>query len=102
MAVAETFEKEGVLANVLARGEQLRALARGLQQRKPEFISDVRGWGLIVGIEIAESCPAAAADVAKALLAAGVLVVPAGPKVVRFVPPLIVSEAEVTIHPSCY
>lgn len=95
VAVAETFEKEGVLANVLARGEQLRSLAKELQQRKPEFISDVRGWGLIVGIEIAESCPAVAADVAKALLAAGVLVVPAGPKVVRFVPPLIVSEEEV-------
>lgn len=49
VAVAETFEKDDVLANVLARGEQLKALARGLQQRKPEFISDVRGWGLIVG-----------------------------------------------------
>ena len=35
---------------------------------------------------------------AKALLAAGVLVVPAGPKVVRFVPPLIVSEAEVSAN----
>jgi hypothetical protein len=34
--------------------------------------------------------------VSKALLAAGVLVVPAGPKVVRFIPPLIVTEAEVT------
>ena len=74
---------------------QLRTLAQELQKRKPDFISDVRGWGLIVGVEIANDCPAAAADVAKALLAAGVLVVPAGPKVVRFVPPLIISEDEV-------
>jgi acetylornithine aminotransferase len=136
IAVTQTFEKENILANVLARGEQvrdvvsppralricillaefhrhhflrfflvyhlfyhsftqLRTLARELQKRKPEFISDIRGWGLIVGVEIAPDCPAAAADVAKALLAAGVLVVPAGPKVVRFVPPLIVTEEEV-------
>lgn len=53
--MAETFEKEGVLANVLARGEQLRSLAKELQQRKPEFISDVRGWGLIVGAYV--PCP---------------------------------------------
>lgn len=32
---------------------------------------------------------------AKALLANGVLVVPAGPRVVRFVPPLIVTESEI-------
>lgn len=36
-----------------------------------------------------------AADVAKLLMENGVLVVPAGPKVIRFVPPLIVSEAEI-------
>jgi acetylornithine aminotransferase len=95
LAVAKTFEQENVLANVQARGEQLRGLARELQRRHPAIISDVRGWGLIVGVEIAEGCPAGAPDVAKALLGAGVLVVPAGPKVVRFVPPLIVTEAEV-------
>lgn len=36
-----------------------------------------------------------ALQVAKALLANGVLVVPAGPRVVRFVPPLIITEAEI-------
>jgi hypothetical protein len=33
--------------------------------------------------------------VAAALLKAGMLVVPAGPRVVRFVPPLIITEAEI-------
>jgi acetylornithine/N-succinyldiaminopimelate aminotransferase len=70
-------------------------LAKNLQERNPSIISDIRGWGLISGVEIAESCPANAPDVAKALLEAGVLVVPAGPKVVRFVPPLIVTETEI-------
>lgn len=34
-------------------------------------------------------------QVAKALLNAGMLVVPAGPRVVRFVPPLIITESEI-------
>ena len=46
-------------------------------------------------MEISEQCPLAASDVTKVLMEDGVLVVPAGPKVVRFVPPLVVSEAEV-------
>jgi acetylornithine aminotransferase len=96
LAVAKTFEEENILQNVVARGEQFRSLATGLQKKMPDIISDVRGWGLINGIEIAESSKVMAADLSKALLQAKVLVVPAGPKVVRFVPPLIISEAEVT------
>jgi acetylornithine aminotransferase len=34
-------------------------------------------------------------DVVKAAMAEGLLLVPAGPKVIRFVPPLIVSAAEI-------
>jgi len=96
LAVAKTFEEENILNNVVARGEQFRTLAKNLQSKMPEIISDVRGWGLINGIEISESSKVMAADLSKALLAAKVLVVPAGPKVVRFVPPLIISKDEIT------
>ena len=51
----------------------------------PAIVSDVRGWGLISGIEIAADSSLMAADFAKALMEDGVLVVPAGPKVIRFV-----------------
>ena len=47
---------------------------------------------LMSGVE----SPLLASDVTKALMDNGVLVVPAGPRVVRFVPPLIISEAEVS------
>ena len=57
-------------------------------------MADVRGWGLIVGVELAADAPSAA-EVVGAAMEAGLLLVPAGVKVVRFVPPLIVSEAEV-------
>lgn len=95
LAVANVFTAENILDNVEARGNQLRQRAKEIQKRNANLISDIRGIGLINGVEIAETSSITAADISKVLLANGVLVVPAGPKVVRFVPPLIVSEAEV-------
>ncbi|MFM6341722.1 MAG: aminotransferase class III-fold pyridoxal phosphate-dependent enzyme, partial [Dolichospermum sp.] len=50
---------------------------------------------LINGMEIKADIPLTAAEIVKAAMEAGLLLVPAGPKVVRFVPPLIVTEAEI-------
>jgi len=46
-------------------------------------------------MEIKADIPLTAAEVVKAAMEEGLLLVPAGPKVVRFVPPLIVTEAEI-------
>ncbi|WP_310413775.1 aminotransferase class III-fold pyridoxal phosphate-dependent enzyme, partial [Chamaesiphon sp. OTE_8_metabat_110] len=58
-------------------------------------ISEVRGWGLINGLELQSESKINAIDVVKAAMELGLLLVPAGPKVVRFVPPLIVTELEI-------
>jgi 4-aminobutyrate aminotransferase-like enzyme len=42
---------------------QLRNLAKKLQKKFPSMISDVRGWGLIIGIEISPESGFVAADV---------------------------------------
>jgi len=55
----------------------------------------VRGWGLIDGLEIKADSPLTSPAIVKVAMAKGLLLVPAGPKVVRFVPPLIVTEAEI-------
>ena len=55
----------------------------------------MRGWGLINGIELNETIPLTSLDIVKAAMEEGLLLAPAGPKVLRFVPPLIVSEDEV-------
>ena len=83
-----------MLANVQARGEQLRT---GLQQLAIKYpvISEVRGWGLINGLELQAESEIKAIDLVKAAMELGLLLVPAGVKVVRFVPPLIVSAAEI-------
>ena len=95
LAVAACFDSDDLVGNAYARGEQLRALLRGIQSRHPEVVSDVRGWGLMCGLQLSDKLSILASEVTKELSAAGVLVVPAGPKVVRFVPPLIVTAEEV-------
>ena len=94
VAVLRAFDEDGLLDNVRARGEQLQA---GLRQLGAQTgaVKEVRGWGLIVGVELTETCGFAAADVVAKLMEAGMLTVPAGVRVVRFVPPLTISEAEV-------
>jgi acetylornithine/N-succinyldiaminopimelate aminotransferase len=95
LTVCQTIETRGLLQNAQARGEQLRIGLQNLATDYPHWISEVRGWGLINGMELQADCPLTAADVVKAAIEQGLLLVPAGPKVVRFVPPLIISEVEV-------
>lgn len=95
LTVCQTLEKENILQNVRERGEQLRRGLRALVAKYPDKIAEVRGWGLINGMELAADIELTSADVVKGAMAEGVLLVPAGPKVVRFVPPLIVSASEV-------
>ncbi len=94
LAVVETLEQENLLENVNARGEQLRAGLKTLAEKYPYF-SDVRGWGLISGMEIKADLELTSIEVVKAAMEKGLLLAPAGPKVLRFVPPLIVSAAEI-------
>jgi acetylornithine/N-succinyldiaminopimelate aminotransferase len=95
LTVCQTIEKENILDNVQQRGEQLRTGLQKIAAKHPNHIAEVRGWGLINGLELFEESQLTSADVVKAGIEKGLLLVPAGPKVVRFVPPLIVTEAEV-------
>nr|WP_208492262.1 aspartate aminotransferase family protein [aff. Roholtiella sp. LEGE 12411] len=95
LSVCHTLEREKILQNVEERGEQLRTGLKAIASKYPDQIAEVRGWGLINGLELQASTQLTAADIVKVAIDEGVLLVPAGPKVVRFVPPLIVTEAEV-------
>ena len=95
LSVCQTLERENILQNVQDRGEQLRSGLRAIAAKYPQQVGEVRGWGLINGFELRADIGLTAADVVNAAINEGVLLVPAGPKVVRFVPPLIVTEAEV-------
>lgn len=93
--VCQTLAQEHFLENVRQRGEQLRAGLQALASRYPNHIAEVRGWGLINGVELKSDSSLTAPAVVKAAMDRGLLLVPAGPSVVRFVPPLIVSASEI-------
>jgi acetylornithine/N-succinyldiaminopimelate aminotransferase len=79
-------------ANAAARGKELSAGLVRLQAAYPGLISDVRGLGLMQGIEMTEP----AAPYIAGCLEKGLLLVSAGPRVIRFVPPLTVTSEDVT------
>jgi acetylornithine/N-succinyldiaminopimelate aminotransferase len=93
LAVAQYFSDHDILTNVQARGEQVEAGLTALATKYPDVLGGVRGWGLLRGVVIKEGT--APGDIVGAALKEGLLLVGAGKDVVRFVPPLIVSEAEI-------
>lgn len=95
LSVCETLARENLLQNVHDRGEQLREGLKAIAAKYPNCFAEVRGWGLINGMELSVDTQLTSADVVKAAINEGLLLVPAGAKVIRFVPPLIVTEAEV-------
>jgi predicted acetylornithine/succinylornithine family transaminase len=90
VAVMQTLVSEGVLSSCVAMGQRLHEGLASLADRHPS-IREVRGMGLLVGVELTE--PAAA--VVDRCRERGLIVNATGDKVVRFAPPLIVSTAEV-------
>jgi acetylornithine/N-succinyldiaminopimelate aminotransferase len=73
----------------------LRNGLEAIAQSYSHLVQEVRGWGLINGMELKADIELTSSDIVKAAMDQGLLLVPAGPKVVRFVPPLIVSAAEI-------
>ena len=77
-------------------GERSAQLKAGLEAlaEKHGIISEVRGWGLLLGMELKPECGFMAAQLCAACMRENLLTVPAGERVLRLVPPLVVSAAE--------
>ena len=100
LATLDVIEDEGLLENTRRRGEQLMAGLESIAADHPGVIGEIRGRGLMVGVEFApESCPGyagIAGRLSQACLARHMLLLPCGTRqTVRFAPPLVVTEAEV-------
>ena len=94
IAVYQTLETDNLVQNAKLRGESLTHGLQELSHRYPEIIAGSRGWGLIQGLVLQEQATLTAIDGVKAAMNEGLLLVPAGPNVIRFVPPLTITEAE--------
>ncbi|MFM1797969.1 MAG: hypothetical protein RLZZ117_247 [Cyanobacteriota bacterium] len=88
LTVLREIERRQLLSHVASVGEQLREQLENLVHRHPDRLQGVRGWGLLQGLAL-QPATLSAPDVVKAAMAEGLLLVPAGPGVVRFVPPLV-------------
>lgn len=95
LAVAEYLSEHDILTNVRARGDQISKGLEEIAQRYPSVLGEVRGWGLLKGVAIKDDAGCTAAELVGDAMKEGLLLVAAGPTVVRFVPPLIVKEGEI-------
>ena len=83
------IEEDQLLAHVAKVGAHLRAaLSRELGSLAG--VKDIRGQGLMIGIELTSSC----GGLMQRALDAGLLISVTADKVIRLVPPLIITEAE--------
>jgi len=90
LAVLDAIERDNLLARAAAAGEAFMDGLHELSVRHP-CIEAVRGIGLMVGAVLDRPCR----PVADALRDAGLLCIPTGTNVLRFVPPLVVSDAQI-------
>jgi len=90
-AVLDIVANEEFLAHVRQMSLLFRQRLAEMKDRHPAIIEDVRGEGLLTGFK----ARVPNTDVIAALRGEHLLAVAAGHNVVRFLPPLIISEAEV-------
>ena len=96
LTVLEEISRRKILNNVFLRGTQLNEGLIKISEKFPNIIKGVRGLGLIQGLIIKNEYTTAK-DITLKAFKKGLLLVPAGENVVRFVPPLIISRDEINI-----
>jgi acetylornithine/N-succinyldiaminopimelate aminotransferase len=90
-AVLDVVLADGFLPGVDRVARQFWHRLRDVAGAAPDVLHDVRGAGLLLGLQ----CVVANTDFQAACMAEGLLTIAAGDNVVRLAPPLIITEAEV-------
>lgn len=92
-ATLTTIKSEGLVDKVAEKGEYFKNELRKLQEKYPDKVTDVRGCGLMLGMEVAgEGKP-----IVESCLENNVIVNCTAGNVIRIVPPLIISKEEIDI-----
>lgn len=95
LTTLEVIEKEDLLRNAMEVGDFMRSLFKAQLADLPEVI-EIRGQGLMIGIELSKPC----GELVKEALKKGLLINVTSDKVVRLLPPLVIqrSEAEQVVN----
>jgi acetylornithine aminotransferase/acetylornithine/N-succinyldiaminopimelate aminotransferase len=101
LKVIEVIEREGFAENAREIGRFMTDELQRLIRKFPRVLKEVRGFGLMIGLEFradapgfADSQKSPALEVVGRLHAAGVLTVPAGTNVIRLLPALNLARPE--------
>jgi len=102
LKILDVIQRENLADNVRQVGGYFKSGLQALAQKYPGVIQTVRGLGLMVGIELTANIPNLPGDSSKTqairfvnlLHAAGLLAIPAGAQVMRFLPPLNLRQSE--------
>jgi putrescine aminotransferase len=93
-AAIETILQDGLLERSTRLGDHAISRLKQLKEQFPKVIADVRGKGLLIGIEMEDE--GLGGFLVSKLLEHGVLIVVSlnKPKVIRFMPPAVISEEQ--------
>src|SRR6185437_6807255 len=102
LKILEVVREEKLDENARILGDFLKNGLQALANKYPRVIREVRGVGLMIGIELRENIPNLPGDPAKTqavrfvnlLHAAGLLTIPAGSQVIRLLPALNLRQSE--------
>jgi acetylornithine/N-succinyldiaminopimelate aminotransferase len=94
LVVLETVNNPGFLAEIARKGEKIMA---AIKEWKHPAVQEVRGRGLMIGIDIdRDAWPVLEAAIARAdTCHCGLLMLSAGQKTLRLLPPYIINDGEI-------
>ena len=87
LAAIDFMERHDLAGQAARKGNRLRM---ALEPRLPSIVREVRQFGLMVGIELSTK----AQPFLAALLDRGIFALPAGPTVIRLLPPLVITDEQ--------
>ncbi|WP_024695754.1 aspartate aminotransferase family protein [Pseudomonas syringae] len=93
-AVIDVVNTPEVLAGVTAKHERFKARLEQIGQQYGVF-TEVRGLGLLIGCVLTDAWKGKAKDFFNAAEAQGLMILQAGPDVIRFAPSLVIEDADI-------
>ncbi|WP_106477706.1 aspartate aminotransferase family protein [Phytohalomonas tamaricis] len=100
LAAVETISQPDVLKGVEQRFELFKSHLEALD-RKYGVFKEIRGMGLLIGAELSDAYAERGRDVLAAAIDEGLMMLVAGPSVLRFAPSLVISEQEIEDGMAC-
>lgn len=95
LTVLRTINSPSFLLRVKHASKTMILALQGLAQEFPHILAEVRGSGLLLGIQLNDGYKGRAKEITKAAEDQGLMILIAGPDVLRFAPALIVTDEQI-------